>query len=888
MDKLWRIELLGGVQLVRADGSIARFATRKIASLLAYVAYFTGRPHAREVLAELLWPEAELDAQRNSFRVALNSLRKQLEPPGIIQGRVLIADRSALRLNPEAFTTDVQLFEDAIRRSDWAEAISLYKAPLLIGWYDDWIDAERSRLADMFALALRQRTAQLWAAGEREQALATARNAVQTDPLDEENHRTLITLYAQAGFPEQAQRQYEDLEELLREELGRAPSLRTRELLSHLPAPKSPILPDKIDPPTMPIEPVSSPLPEPSPAPLRPKHVGFLPTPLTRFFGREDELARLFVLLAPGELRLLTLLGPGGVGKTRLALAAGEALRSTYSGRVWFLSLLETLPLERLLADTLRLNLPAEANPLPACIEHLRQQESLLILDSADTRTDELAGLLQELLASCPSLTCVVTSRVSLQVAGERVLPVGPLPTPSTSPSLEALVSCPSVALLLDRAQAVRPDFQLTPRNAESITQLCCKLDGWPLALELIAASAWSLTPHQMVERLERRFEVLVTEQRGIPERQKSLRAVLEAAVELLDEDSRETLPALSLFRGSFRAEQALAVVGPKAAHALTALQRQALLQTQETESGLRFSLLETVRDYASTLLAPPHATTWKAAHASHFLHAAQDARNQWDGPHSELALRFFDEERENLLAALQYSTPEQAVSLLAAAWPFWNATGLAEEGTQLLEAALTHAPDSAEAWLGLGRLQVSLGRLSEAQLSLARSEEGFTSSCPRQPTAIFQRALAARDAGNLEQACSAFQRFAEVCADDPWAVQWAERERAQLCGDSVESELPEIGEVLLELGFVAAAQGDLATGRALVSDARASFQQNGDTRLCQIASERLARIAGQQKDAQGARRATDEALALARQNDDPGAIARLMRLQWQNLRIPT
>lgn len=888
MDKLWRIEILGGVQLVRADGSVARFATRKIASLLAYIAYFTGRPHSREVLAEQLWPEAELDAQRNSFRVALNSLRKQLEPPGIVQGRVLIADRNALRLNPEAFTTDVQLFEEAIRHCAWDTAISLYKAPLLVGWYDDWIDAERSRLADQFALALRQRTTELWAAGERERALSTARNAVQTDPLDEENHRTLIALYGRAGFPEQAQRQYENLEQLLREELGRAPSLRTRELMSHLPDAEAPAVSSLPNNHAMPIEAPSPTSPRTATTPPGPTHTGFLPTPLTRFFGREDELARLALLLGPGETRLLTLLGPGGVGKTRLALAAGEALRSTYHGRVWFVSLLETLPLARLLADTLRLNLPAEASPLPACLEYLQQQETLLIFDSADERVDELAGLLQELLASCPSLTCMVTSRVSLQVSGERVQPIGPLPTPVNLTTLETLSTCPSIALLLDRAQAVRPDFQLTARNAESLTQLCCKLDGWPLAIELIAASAWSLTPSQMVERLERRFELLVTEQRGIPERQKSLRAVLEAAVELLDEESRRTLPTLSLFRGGFRPEQALAVVGPETAHTLSALQRQALLQTHETETGLRFSLMETVRDYAETLLDSDDATRGKAAHATHFLTEAQAARELWDGPHSELALRFFDEERENLLAALRYGTPEQSVALLAYAWPLWNAAGLAEEGTQLLERALIASPSSPEAWLGLGRLQITLGRLSEAQLSLTRSEEGFTSDSPRQTTAIFQRALAARDAGNLEQACSAFQRFAEASADDPWVVQWAERERTQLCGNATTSELPELGEVLLELGFVAAAQGDLATGRALVSDARASFQQNGDTRLCLIATERLARIAGQQKDAAGARRATDEALALARQNDDPGTIARLMRLQWQNLRIPT
>src|SRR5438270_12928889 len=226
MGSIWTIELFGGLRASQGDRTLTRFEMRRVASLLAYLAYFPGREHSRETLIEMLWPETDPEAGRNRFSVVLSSLRRDLEPPGVAAGSVLFADRVAVRLNPDAVVTDVREFTLAIeaasrtepgaeRAEHLARAGQLYQGPLLPGFYGRWIGGEQARLADRFFAALTELVKLTEEAGDPARAVEYARQAVRVDPLREEAHRELMRLYAGTGQDPVALRHYKDLERLL-------------------------------------------------------------------------------------------------------------------------------------------------------------------------------------------------------------------------------------------------------------------------------------------------------------------------------------------------------------------------------------------------------------------------------------------------------------------------------------------------------------------------------------------------------------------------------------------------------------------------------------------------------------------------------------------------
>lgn len=244
MDPLWSLQLLGRLRVSGAERSITRFRTQKAAGLLAYLAY-DRRSHSREALVELFWPEAELRCARHSLSMALSSLRHQLEPPGVPVGSVIVADRSCVELNPEAFTTDVLEFEHQLRLAaqapnpeaksrHLARAIELYAGPLLAGMYDDWVLHEQDRLAQRFILAVRQQVGLLSKQGEVGRALELARQAIRVDPLHEDLHVAVMQLLAAMHQPEVALLQYRELERLLAQELSAQPSAAVQRLARQL------------------------------------------------------------------------------------------------------------------------------------------------------------------------------------------------------------------------------------------------------------------------------------------------------------------------------------------------------------------------------------------------------------------------------------------------------------------------------------------------------------------------------------------------------------------------------------------------------------------------------------------------------------------------------
>ncbi len=367
METRWRIRLFGGLQAEQNNRILTRFRTQKAGALLAYLAFYLDRKHPREVLLELLSPGFDVDAARNRLRVELNSLRKQLEPPGVPQGAVLQTNRNSVGLNPAAVTTDVIEFEAALRaalRADdsaeqarcWMAAVELYRGELLPGFFEEWINAERQRLADAHLNALRKLTRLLGQAKEFDRAIDYARRAVNADPLHEASHRTLMRLYVAVGRPAAALEQFEELTRVLQEELGVAPSAATCGLVSEISEQlavnrqqmvlvgggQSVVKTTKQPSGRMgarkkggnsqtavrqePHAPRSSILQFPV-ASHQPSVVGSLPLQFTNFFGREEEIAQLCGMLSAANRpspRLVTLTGWGAAARHALLLKSAS------------------------------------------------------------------------------------------------------------------------------------------------------------------------------------------------------------------------------------------------------------------------------------------------------------------------------------------------------------------------------------------------------------------------------------------------------------------------------------------------------------------------------------------------------------------------------------
>ncbi len=715
MEPRCRIELLGGLRLLVDGRTITRFRSQKTATLLAYLAYPRGGVHTREALLELLWPGEDLDAARNSLRVALSSLRRQLEPPDAGAGGLLRADRATVGLDPQGYVTDVEEFEAALAAarggppvaalSALEEAVRLYQGELLPGCYAEWVFPERRRLALEYVGALRRLGELLETVGKPEQALVYALRAAAADPADEEAQRDLIRLYLQLGRPREAREAYVRFERWLRDEFGAAPSPETVALATSLPGPPLSLPPRSSS--SLHTFTAGAPVAGP-PGPPGRGSAPPLPLPLNLFYGREAELERLRRLLAEPGTRLLTLFGPGGAGKTRLALEAVRRLDGDLPGRVWFIPLDGLRSGEQVLDAALRVvGLPAAPHrePLEELAAALSDAPAVLVLDNLEHLLPAAAPRVLALLHRLPRLRCVVTSRRRLALPGERLLPVPPLPVPGEGDSLDALLQVPSVQLFRDRAQGALPDFQVTPRNAEAVGRLCRALEGIPLAVELAAARAGTLTPHQMLERLDPRFPLL-SRGRGRGHRHDSLWKAVQWSYDLLSPTLQRFFARLSVFRGGWSGEAARRVCEePAALEYLEVLRSHSLVTAQASEDadpGMRFAMLETLREFGEAQLSPEEREQCRERHHAFYRRAAEVAAPRLLDGELDPWLPALEADQGNLDAALDYAagTPEGTLPLAAALGHYWFLAGRYREGRRRLEQALeeTGGPPAARA----------------------------------------------------------------------------------------------------------------------------------------------------------------------------------------------
>ncbi|HEX2194853.1 MAG TPA: adenylate/guanylate cyclase domain-containing protein [Candidatus Limnocylindria bacterium] len=392
-----------------------------------------------------------------------------------------------------------------------------------------------------------------------------------------------------------------------------------------------------------------------------------LPSQATELVGRQAELAAMREALDAPATRLVTLTGPGGVGKTRLAVQGAADRIHTFEDGAFFVDLAESRDVRSLLDAIVRaagINVAAEANPRQAILDHLQSRAALLVLDNFE-QVMHAAEVVSEILARCPRVKVLITSREALRLRGERHIPVAPLTLPAASPHLDAETAMRSdaVRLFVARAQEAAPGFRLTDDDAAAVADVCARLDGLPLAIELAAASLRLFTPAELRDRLSSQLEAIPGGPRDLPARQRTLRSTIEWSHELLTPEERRLFAVLSVFTSArVEAVQEVAARIPDLAQddalgTLTALLDKSLIRREPVAGGLRFTMLETIRRYAAERLAeaPALAAAATLAHAEYYAELAASARGARHGAGARAAIDRLAEELGNLDAAWRY-----------------------------------------------------------------------------------------------------------------------------------------------------------------------------------------------------------------------------------------
>jgi len=503
---------------------------------------------------------------------------------------------------------------------------------------------------------------------------------------------------------------------------------------------------------------------------------GTLPVQPTPLIGREREVATIVRLLRRDEVRLVTFTGPGGTGKTRLALQVASGLNDVFAGGVFFVSLAslnDSMQVIPTIAQALGIRDSVGQPVFARLVEVLQQKQVLLLLDNFE-QVVEAAPQMADLLTSCPQLKLLVTSREVLHVRSEHEFAVPPLALPDLAhlPKLAAFARTPAVALFLQRTQAARPEFKLTSTNAAAVAEICVRLDGLPLAIELAAARMKLLSPQALLTRLDQPLNVLTGGARDVPARQQTLRNTIEWSYQLLTAREQRLFRWLSVFVSGCSLQAAEAVctgTGDGAGQVLdgvASLVDKSLLQRVEQTGGgseeqedQRLLMLETIREYGlETLIASGEEDAARQSHADYFLHLAEEAEPALKGPLLVDWLERLEREHDNLRAALRWAleqgSAEIALRLGIALERFWVVRGQRNEGLAFLQKALAgsagvEATIRAKALLAAARLAFNQSnydqgeRLAQEGLALFRElgdKRGIALSVNRLGVAAWRR----------------------------------------------------------------------------------------------------------------------------------------------------
>ncbi len=804
-----RFRLLGPME-VTSDGEPLALGGPRQRALLALLLLHANEVVPRERLIDGLWGEEAPGTATNALQVAVHGLRKilgagRIETRGT--GYELRAESDEIDLD-----TFLRLAERARTQEGAAAAATLDEALAL--WRGDaladlgaapFATAEAARLDELRLGVVERRIDALLADGRHGDVVADLERLVADHAYHERFRAQLVTALYRSGRQADALDAYRDARRTLVEALGMEPGAELRALeaaiLRQDPSLETPVRPS-----------------EPA---------GNLPAPATSLVGRRLELAAVTGLLRRDDVRLVTLTGPGGTGKTRLALAAAAELAGAYEDGVWFVDLAALDDADLVPAVTARALGIAEsgASTVDSLASALRRLSILVVLDNFE-RVDAAAPFVSALLTAAPGLTVVVTSRTALRLSGEHEYPVPPLrlPDPVESRALDALGRNEAVALFVARAAAARHGFRLTAENAAAVRAVCVALDGLPLALELAAARCRTLAPQALLSRLEQRLDLLTGGPRDAPDRQRTLRATIEWSHDLLEPAERDLFAKLAVFAGGGSLPAAVAVCDATD-EAVLALADRSLLRTEESVAGvMRFRMLETVREYAlERLEQSDDSDVVHRRHAQFFAALADDAGAAlWSpvqGPERALWLDRLDLDHDNLRAALAWSDVndrELQLRIAAGLIDFWLMRCHFDEGRRMLERALAGAPD--------GDAPTRAKALHAA--AFLASSQGEFARCDALGEASLELYRALGDDEGVGRTVHLLSQNAAYQGDLERATVWAEESLALARSlDHSRGQIVSLGN----LGRLATQHGDYDRAEALLAEGRRLARQHGD-----------------------------------------------------------
>lgn len=876
-----RIEMLGGLRVHIAGRTITRFQTRKTGALLAYLALHQSRPHSREVLAELLWPNKEPSAARNSLNQAVSSLRRQVHPPGAEVGSVIASDAHSLWINKANVETDVDEFRGLVssiagKRSfeGLLRAANLYRGDLLFGLYEEWVVPERLNLAEQYFQCVRSLTLEFAEAGRWDDARNCVAAAIAIDPFDAGFRNLSMNLHQLAGRPAAAVREYEEcrkvferegepVPELLQQEYERAklanPGVEVAgamhhsagEIFSHVEGRVDRVVPQTLS----------------------------VPRYFTPFVGRDEELRHVANWAESTELGLLTILGTGGCGKTRLASHAALEL-AEMGHTVFWVNLASLEDANQILLEVAHAVCGTEiqSDAVLTLREALtRLERPSIFLDNLEHLSEHAAPTCTELLSLMRSGHIVATSRRRVGIDAERILQVAPLPVPEDGP-VTSLSQNPSISLFVSRAQTVKQDFQLTEKSAPSIANLCRRLEGLPLALELAASWARTLTPAQMLERVSDRMEFLETNRRDISDRHRSIRAVIDGSFEMLSKGSRELLRRASVFRDGWGREAAQAIAPSDEIDAsLEELSDCSVVYTAYVGDEARFYMLETISDYASRLLSADEHAEVAELHARYFLDFVRRSEQMFSGE----GARQLDPDYRNAVAALRHFMATEnwpcALELGELLGGYWEFRGRLSEGLDHL-LRLEQAAQAGEHDVKLAQVRIRIATLAweqglfeTAKTAISKALESLRSSdrADLGVAALFQLQKECHRSGRYEE-CREILKEAIGIGErlrSPYIISTALRrsgnasielgdwDRAlreyedslEVARSSGQAEL--IAPALTNLGYLGCLFGRLEAARIWLDEAESANETAGrtDVRLdCMVNRINLERLSGE------------------------------------------